>query len=308
MSLMSWLHVPQHHRAPALNKPSGRQSSRRPIHSRLFLEPLEQRMLLNGSNGLFGGDNNLTVNGGMGATGVILPVPTSGYNVVASSASSSQAATADFLAQDQPYAQFRLFGVNSQGDDARLGPNTVNILRNAYGFGSGTAPNAPWMPNAYNLGLANHQVGYPSQTDMGFSSVPPWSRSVAQAGPKDKDPTLGPDQLPSLKENKDEEATEAPEQLAARKSLLEQEQGQQKWIDDDVRDKSDDWKARFEQQTSQKQSSLDRVVDEDGNLPDSLWLSALAPAPMAALVAGLPGMAAEAESGEVGEVAVEAAE
>jgi hypothetical protein len=34
-------------------------------------------------------------------------------------------------------------------------------------------PNAPWMPAAYNLGLANHQFNFPLQSDLGVPSTPP---------------------------------------------------------------------------------------------------------------------------------------
>lgn len=44
----------------------------------------------------------------------------------------------------------------------------ANILFDVYGFGSGMMPNAPWMPAAYNLGLANHPFNSLSQSDLGY--------------------------------------------------------------------------------------------------------------------------------------------
>ena len=81
--------------------------------------------------------------------------------------------TSAFLAQDQLNAQFRDFAVNSQGEDNQLFQTTADILFDAYGFGSGVMPNAPWMPAAYNLGLANHQFNFPSPSDLGIHSAPP---------------------------------------------------------------------------------------------------------------------------------------
>jgi hypothetical protein len=305
MSLSFWLSGPQFHFAPALNKPGRRQSCRQPTRSRPILEHLEERTLLDASSGLIGGVNNLTFNGAPASSGNVLPVPTSGEHAASisgidASGRGSQASSDALLAQDQPNAQFRLFGVNSQGEGSRyIQQTTANILRDAYGFGSGTQPNAPWMPNAYNLGLANHQFGYSSQADMGYSSVPPWSSPVAQSLPKDQDRPLDKnDQLHFLQ--KDEQGTETPEQLADQHSTRGEEQTRQHRLDKDVGDKSDELQALIEQQTSEKKPPIETIERADGTLPDSLWLSALAPAPMAALVAGLPGMSAEAEGGDAG--------
>jgi hypothetical protein len=70
--------------------------------------------------------------------------------------------------QDQLNSQFRDFGVNSQGGNNQLDQALTNILFDVYGFGSGVMPNAPWMPAAYNLGLANNQFGYSLQSDLGY--------------------------------------------------------------------------------------------------------------------------------------------
>jgi hypothetical protein len=81
---------------------------------------------------------------------------------------SSLAVTSAFLSQDQLGAQFRDFAVNSQGEINQLYQAMANMLYDIYGFGSVAMPNAPWMPAAYNLGLANHQFNYPLQSDLGY--------------------------------------------------------------------------------------------------------------------------------------------
>lgn len=298
MSLASRLSVLRFHRAPALNKPGRHQSWRQPIHPRPTLEHLEERTLLDASSGLIGG-NNLILNGAAASSGNILPTTSDGSHAVLDRSMSPDASTDALLAQDQPNSQFRLFGINSQGESFRsVQQTTANILRDAYGFGSGTQPNAPWMPNAYNLGLANHQFNYSSQSDMGFSAVPPWSH-VAQSLPKEQNRPLDEnDQLHFLQ--KDEQGTETPEKMADQHSTREEVQTQQHRLDKDVGDKSGDLQTLMEQDVAEKRSPVEVAAKEDGTLPDSLWLSALAPAPMAALVAGLPGISAAAEGGDAG--------
>lgn len=296
MSFTSWFPVSRLHGDSALSK-RDRQARRQPIHSRPSLESLEERTMLDAS-GQLGGDNNLVFNGAAASSGNVLPIPTSGYNVVADSGTSAQAAASAFLDQDQLYAQFRLFGVNSQGNNSQSGQqSTANILRDAYGFGSGSQPNAPWKPNAYNLGLANHQFGYSTQTDNGFPSVPPWSTPTAQSLPKDQNPLLDQDQAPAS--NKDEKETEASQQLATHWLIQEQDEAQQHdRLDQDFADKSDELKALMEQQASEKKAPVEAAAPADSGIPDEVLLSTLAPAQMAALVVGLPGMPGSAEGGE----------
>src|SRR5579885_2429617 len=111
-----------------------------PIHSRPCLESLEERTLLDansgmvegsfgnlnlnsnfnfGSNGFVPPQQNLagpSTNGGMGSNGQHAFDPSG----LVSSGTVAQASSAAFLAQDQPYAQFRVFGVNSQGTNPQL--------------------------------------------------------------------------------------------------------------------------------------------------------------------------------------------
>jgi hypothetical protein len=306
MSFISWFTEPESANETALKE---RLPHREPMHSRPSLERLEERTLLDATSGVIGGSfNNLNLNSNFNfaSNGIVSPIATnnvlaSGQHAIdpssmVSSGTAAQAASAALPAQDQSSAQFRVFGVNSQGQDgSRIQQVTANILRDAYGFGSGSQPNAPWKPNSYNLGLANRQPDYSTQMDNGFSSAAPWARQwsspVAQSRPGDENSSLNPDQSPSI--NQEEKAPQAPEQLAAQRSLLEQEQSKLYRLDLDVSEANDDLKALMEQQSSQKKPPIEAAAPADGTLPDSLWLSALSPAPMAALVAGLPGMAAE---------------
>lgn len=305
MSIASWFSVPRFHRASALDKPA-RRPRPQPTRSRPTLEALEERALLN-ATGLVGGDNNLMLNGASASTGNILPIQTDGSHAVLDNPRGDAAASSDLLAQNQPYSQFRLFGINSQGDSARFAQHsTASILRDAFGFGSGTMPNAPWMPKVYSVGLANNQYGYPSQTDMGFTTVPPWARHTAQSLPKKQDLDQdNPVEKPEKTVEKNEEAVEKAEQVAAKRALLEQEQPTPDTKDRDSEDPRKDVEPRMEQPASEKQSPLESVQREDGSLPDSLLLSALAPVPMAALVTGLPGTAAAEDSGDAGSDAAE---
>jgi hypothetical protein len=154
MSFASWLSLPLFHHTPNRNKPNHRPVCRQPNHSRPTLESLEDRVLLDGS-GLIGGANNFSFNGAAASSGIVFPM-------AAIMPDASGAAGLAFA---------------NAGVAAAL-PATANLaaqgLAGTLGFGSGSEPNAPWRPNSYNLGLANHQYGYPTQTDVGFTTVPPW--------------------------------------------------------------------------------------------------------------------------------------
>jgi hypothetical protein len=285
-----------------------------PLHSRPSLECLEERMLLDASSGLIGGATgnlNLNNNFNLASNGVILPTAQNTPSTTAltpnvfpnAGGGTALAASSTFLAQDQLASQFRDFAINSQGASFRLDLNPqVGMLTGAYGFGSGTQPNAPWKPNAYNLGLANRQPDYSTQADNGFASAAPWSRQwsspVAKSQQDNPNALPDDDQLHFLEE--DEQEMEPSEQSAGQRSMCDQEEPQQHRLDKDVGDKGDDLQALIEQQLSEKKAPIESAATEDGTLPDTPWLSALAPAPMAALIAGLPGMSAAAEGGDVG--------
>ncbi len=285
-----------------------------PIHSRPSLEYLEERTLLDASSGLIGGTSgnlNFNSNFNLASNGAILPTPQSTPNTTAvtpnvfpsAASGTALAVSSSFLSQGQLNSQFRDFAINSQGAGFRLDLNTqVGVLNGAFGFGSGTQPNAPWKPNAYNLGLANRQPDYSTQTDNGFGSAQPWSRQwsspVAQSHQNDQNRLVDEeDQLHFL--NKDEQETEEPEQLTARHTMSQEEQPPQHWLGLDFGDKGDEMQALIEQQAAEKKSPVEGAVPASEAIPDPLLLSTLAPAQMAALVAGLPGMPA-AEGGEAG--------
>lgn len=227
------------------------------------------------------------------------------FTGLANSNIGAESASSTFLAQDQLYSQFRLFAVNSQGPDfQREQQQLMNFLVPSFGFGSGTWPNRPWMPAAYNVGLANHQFGYPSQSDNGFRSAPQWSYPTPGTIP------VGQHQAEQRLGEDDSMVLEQPEQKLPPKLMLQQEQNpqeetQQKWIDDDTDDTGETTKMWMESSASQKASLTDQVLQEDAYLPASVWLTIFTPAPMTALVAGLPGVAfpvvaVEAEGADAG--------
>lgn len=342
MALTSWFRLPNFSFASVVNAAPRRPSVRRqPLRSRLHLESLEDRMLLSaGTANQMGYLNNPSVNYNTQASGLTLPnnsqqnnpLGTVQYvNTLLAGQTGAQAAP---LAESQVNDQFRAFGVNSQGQgNGFQGMQMVNQMA-AMGFGSGVQPNAPWMPAAYNLGLANHQFNYSSQGDNGFQSVPPWFHSSMQEAPQAQPP--------------DEElASKLPEDFFIYQSM-DGEQTPQGWIDD-TGDKNEKGKAPVEQSATDEAApdltrgdpaieealftdplhtlmataqanriahaasqlpSAKHLLDssanntdgarEDGGIPSSLWLSTLAPAQVAALVTGLPAVAAPAVGGEAG--------
>ncbi|HTU19921.1 MAG TPA: hypothetical protein VMG10_17795 [Gemmataceae bacterium] len=364
MSLASWIHVPRSHRTLALNKASRRQRRRWPAHSRPALEYLEERALLDGSGAIPGADalgsNFAPVSIGLGLPlGANFPSTTGVTTQTYPSADAgvAEAATSAFVTQNLASGQFRDFAVNSEGETDSLFQTTTNILLDAYGFGSGTQPNRPWAPAAYNLGLANNQFGYPSQSDLGFSATPPWFRPTAKALPEE--------QLL----DRDEEADLTPDSSLIHEKPKKREQDQQRWTKaEDTRDQSTEKAATEEKEATEeqkiqegqtlpeetapkptrgdpavegvlfndplqtlaaaaqangldpatprlanakhslagKENKVEGPAAEDSRIPSSLWISALAPAQMAALVAGMPGVGAPANAGNLGSVAAAA--
>lgn len=314
--------------ASALNRRQSRRIVRRqPLRSRLFLESLESRVLLDASSGVIGGGlDNLSVNTSLGSTGVVLPVFGSGPHAtglagLSSSGTASLGAASSSLSQDQPNSQLRTFGVNSQGDDTRLGLSTMaSMLSDAYGFGSGVQPNAPWAPAAYNLGLANHQYGYPSQIDNGFSSVAPWQHRTASLQPE-SDPTdpatqeVHSEVVPDRKSRHEQSQTDEfrlEDKAEDEKTLLEKtatEEAKPELPRDDPAIEQALFADPFLilKTTSTDRSSsrnvhendTDAVMREDDGIPSSLWVSTVAPAQIAALVVGLPAVEAPAASSEM---------
>jgi hypothetical protein len=205
-------------------KTGGSKPHHRPLRPLLSLEQLEDRMVPSAAAANVGGGvNNPTVNPNPQSIGVFLP-PSGNFqqnpsalgaavfpNAVPTSALGILAATQD---QGHLYGQFRSVSVNSQGqvDPFILTPYTSG----AYGFGSGTQPGQPWAPAAYNVGLANHQFSFSSNSDQGFQVPPPWSRSIDYTQENDGDinrdtkmaPLLGPAKatLPGEEEGREDES------------------------------------------------------------------------------------------------------
>jgi hypothetical protein len=127
------------------------------------LECLEERVVPDGASGNLG----IVTNGGVNFQGGITLVPNP------PSADLSGIAVGTFAS---PFNASGALNLAQQGPN--LPSNVPNFTQTAFGFGSGAQPNQPWVPNAYNLGLANQQSAYPSMSDFGFQAAP-WIRRVA---------------------------------------------------------------------------------------------------------------------------------
>jgi hypothetical protein len=283
------------------------------------LEHLEERALLDASSGLISGaTNNLASsnNFNLASNGVILPTPgfstgsgtANGVNAshsldlsgLASSGTSAQAASSAFLAQSQPNAQFRLFAVNSQGQDFQIFQQPhLNFLVNVYGFGSGTQPNRPWMPAAYNVGLASRQFNYPPQSDNGFQSAATWSYPMPRTVP------IAQAQLRHQDSDEDGETLVKPERALTQKTRHDQQKARQERLDQDADHLNDDDQAPREEPASDEAKLRDQALNQEKSFPEAIWLSILAPAPVTALAAGLPADIAVGEGGEDGGTAGE---
>jgi hypothetical protein len=314
MPLASWLPVPLFRRAPRLNNTSRRHAWRRPTRSRPYLEHLEDRTLLDVESVLGALGSNFAA----AAIGLTEPIGTYYQTISNNGGLTSESypnatgqtalgVASSFMAQDQSSSQHRDFSVDSEGDDYQLSVMTVNTLLYAYGFGSGTQPNAPWKPAAYNVGLANHQYGYPTETDLGFSATPPWFHRTAQSLPKDQ--LLDADEVVDL-------LTESP---LDHQSAKDRGEDQLPWMEENAQDTMENKsaptvKAEEEQavpeQVAPDLNRGDPTMEEalftdplhtlsvaTRSIPSPFWISALAPAQMAALVVGLPGAGTPAEGG-----------
>jgi hypothetical protein len=128
------------------------------------VECLEERVVPDGASGNLGIVTNGAVNFQAGIT--LVPNPPS--------ADLSGIAVGAFTS---PFNALGALNLAQQG--LSLPSNVPNFTQTAFGFGSGVQPNQPWVPNAYNLGLANQQWAYPSLSDRGFQGTPPWTRQIA---------------------------------------------------------------------------------------------------------------------------------
>ncbi len=194
---------------------------RRPARPRLFLESLEDRMVPSVSSSItpLGPVNNPNVTFNLGSTGQTVVSPSG------QSAAVNPFGTAGIV----PFGQEGQFGlllgasaINtlSFGNPANrlfessavntfgLGnQNLPQFTQTALGFGSGTQPGQPWVPNAYNLGLANQQSAFPTVGDHGFQAPAPWGRQSATQA-ENATPDLDEQPAPLYELGMDEEAME----------------------------------------------------------------------------------------------------
>jgi hypothetical protein len=171
MSAASWYRLSKRALTAVLSHSGRRKSLRQPAHSRPSLESLEERIVPDGASGNLGIVNTGAVNFQGGITLVPLPAQELSGIAVGLFQSPFNASGALELAQ---------FGLN-------LPSNVSSFNQTAFGFGSGTQPGQPWVPNAYNLGLANQQGAYPTLADRGFQAPPPWVRQIAHLQEKNAD-------------------------------------------------------------------------------------------------------------------------
>lgn len=173
MSAASWFRLSKRRALTAvLSKSARRKPPRQPIRSLPSLEYLEERIVPDAASGNLGIVNNASVNFQGGIT--LVPNPPfanlSGVavGVFASPLNGSGALNLPQLGQGFPN-------------------NVPSFTQTAFGFGSGTQPGQPWVPNSYNLGLANQQTAFPTLGDRGFQAPPPWVRQIAHFQEKNAD-------------------------------------------------------------------------------------------------------------------------
>lgn len=329
MSLASWFSLPK------FQLPTNRNHSpwREPLHTRPRVEQLEDRLLLTaGSSNQQGLVNNPTINFNAPSIGLTLPNNSQGGNPLAVSQfvntqqSTSIGAQANLLAQGQVTNQFRSFSVNSQGQGNEYVGNQTQFQATAMGFGSGVMPNAPWMPAAYNLGLANHQFANPSMLDNGFGSSTAWfdppTQPVRDAqGEPDGGATRYPELMSvtqSTSDNQHDFLQPIPENIWAefeekytdtQDSPIEQETEKELRRGDPEVEETlfsapsallpvEMRVSRFSNNNrslDENQGAMEGESTETTSIASPLLLSAVEPAQLAALVAGLPGILADSE-------------
>jgi hypothetical protein len=230
MSVTSWFRFTQLHFPSAVTKPS-----RRRVPTRPFLEYLEERAVPDAASGnVLGNLNNATINTNLASSGLVLtPNPTF--------------ATLNAVALGTFFNGFASLNLGQQG--AIVPSNFLNVptsfLFNAFGFGSGTQPNQPWVPNAYNLGLANGQFAFPSQADFGNSAN---SQSFGIRYPRVS-------RLPQL--NND---ANSPEQLLPPRDALASADNDQMDRPDAIRQEEKDTDHSAEQGTDTDSDSMFRPI------------------------------------------------
>jgi len=325
MSLASWFHLPKLQFASARNSSASRET----VWGRPRVEQLEDRMLLAAdAANQQGFVNNATVNFNTQTIGLTLPnVSQSGNPLaitqIANGMQSPQingvalAAQANLLTQGQVFDQFRAAGVNSMGQSGQ-GSEFQQVqgtyLSMAQGFGSGVMPNAPWMPAAYNLGLGNHQFNYPSQADHGFPPVAPWFQQSTQRVQNGQ----GSDEDRAWQKENTGDQNEEKIVPDAKQPVREEDESELRRGDPAIENAlftellpslpreagTNRLDLGVSERTNAKhipdanENATNGSLSEDETIPSPLVISAVAPAQMAALVAGLPGVAAPVESGD----------
>jgi hypothetical protein len=212
MFAASWFHWSKGALTTVVSKSIRRNPFRRPTHSPPSLEWLEERVVpdaaSNNMPGVINNTSTVTASSTQQNSFVLAPTLTTaqlnGFAVGAfptagslTMVSLSVGVFAAFPVTNQFYAQLNGLGINTLGQQGLGFSNSLpNFFQTVYGFGSGTQPAQPWVPNAYNLGLANQQAAYPTMADQGFQAPGSWRiRPIAHlqeenvdANPLDKQP------------------------------------------------------------------------------------------------------------------------
>jgi hypothetical protein len=152
VSVASWFRFAKFHFSAVETK-----LSRRRVPTRPFLEQLEERAVPDAASAnVLGNLNNATLNANLPTSGLVLApsLEAASLNAVALSTFLNGLATLNL-------------GQQTSGLANVLSNVPTSIFFSSLGFGSGTQPNQPWVPNAYNLGLANGQFSFPSMADFG---------------------------------------------------------------------------------------------------------------------------------------------
>lgn len=181
MSLSTWLFGLRGKRKPR----------RQPVRPTLFLERLEERMVPSTTASFLQGPaNNPNINFGPQNQGLLvaqfpnspfLNAPQATGTVAQATPNPTQTyaigAMDSTLAQDLRIAEFRMMGINSQGQNGNVSmmPPWYN---ESVGLGSGVMPGRPWMLAYMGQGLANSS---PALGIPGISSgIEDWGMSLGR--------------------------------------------------------------------------------------------------------------------------------
>jgi len=207
----------------------------------MMLERLEDRTVPSAGFNVLGPPNNPTVNAALPSTGLSIattpgqvigssPFPTTGatglngqFGLLVGSAAVNSLGLAD--------ASVRLFASSAVNSLGLFNQTVPAFAPDAYGFGSGTQPGAPWAPAAYNVGLANQQTTYLSISDHGYQATPPWVRNIHKhikesAPAPDEQQAVEDDLIPIANQENDADVPRKTYRLVSPEQVLDEVEDQ----------------------------------------------------------------------------------